>query len=271
MRPSHAAAALGLVLLAKWCGSAQETPDTLVYQTTPTMLVRDGFEGKELSRAWAHDRFTESAVAIQSKVVRAGHQALAITVLSRDTFEAGQNGNSDSERDELREATPLISRENMPYEFSFSMFFLRDFPIVPVRLVIAQWKQFCPEGNKLCDDQSPVLALRYIDGELQVTQDLEHKQIFLFRQKAEFRGRWLDFRIRARFTPHADGHEQVWLNGKQIVDYIGVTADQVGSATGYPDPSYFYFKMGLYRDVMQQPMTVYIDEYSKRELKHDEF
>ena len=37
----------------------------------------------------------------------------------------------------------------------------------------------------------------------------------------------------------------------------------------YRDPSRFYFKMGLYRDVMPQPMTVYIDEYSKRQMSFE--
>jgi hypothetical protein len=29
--------------------------------------------------------------------------------------------------------------------------------------------------------------------------------------------------------------------------------------------------MGLYRKLMPQPMTVYIDEYRKRQLRDDEF
>jgi hypothetical protein len=29
--------------------------------------------------------------------------------------------------------------------------------------------------------------------------------------------------------------------------------------------------MGLYRNVMPEPMTVYLDEYHKRELRRDEF
>ena len=49
------------------------------------------------------------------------------------------------------------------------MYFPPDFPIVPVRLVIAQWKQDC-HGAAPCDDDSPVLALRYIDGALRITR-----------------------------------------------------------------------------------------------------
>jgi len=35
----------------------------------------------------------------------------------------------------------------------------------------------------------------------------------------------------------------------------------VGKAHGHA-----YFKTGLYRDEMQQPMTTYVDEYGKDEL-----
>ena len=64
---------------------------------------------------------------------------------------------------------------------------------------------------------------------------------------------------------------KVWLGGESIVDYSGSTADAESAATGYPAPGHFYFKMGLYRNVMLQPMTVYIDEYRKRKLADDEF
>lgn len=270
MRSSRAAAALVVALLAAWQGGAQEKSQELTYQTTPTMLVRDGFEGKDLSKAWAHDRFEEGAVVLESSVVRAGKQAVAITVHPNDKFEAGQNGNKNSERDELREADALISHQNVPYEFNFSMFFPADFPIVPVRLVIAQWKQYCGSATAPCEDDSPVLALRYVNGVLLVTEDLDHKQVKVYEERVDLRNHWTDFKVQARFVPAATGHVRVWINQKQVVNKTGMTADSENATTGYKSPSVFYFKMGLYRDVMQQPMTVYIDEYSKREMKPDE-
>ena len=76
------------------------------------------------------------------------------------------------------EARKLTSKENEAYEYSFSMFIPTNFPIVPTRLVIAQWKQYCPkDGN--CSDDSPVLAIRYISGVLKITQDIgKHKRLF---------------------------------------------------------------------------------------------
>jgi hypothetical protein len=260
-----------MALLAGCHRGSRDAREPLTYHAFPTLYVHDGFEQPKLSGAWATNRFEEGAVLMQRNVVRAGRQALAVTVRSHDKFEAGRDGNLDNERDELLEAKDLTSRENVPYEFAFSMFFPTDFPIVPTRLVIAQWKQFCPSETGPCSDQSPVFALRYVGGEMRVTQTIAGKQHVLYRQVGEFRGRWLDFRFRVRFTPKTDGHLAAWFDGKQIVDYRGATASSEDPGSGYPNPDYFFFKMGLYRDMMQQPMTVYIDEYRKRELGHDEF
>jgi hypothetical protein len=254
---------VGLLLFSAGVGHTQ-TADV------PGIDVYDGFEMPELSKIWSADRFEPGAVTMQTNIVRAGHGALKITVHASDKFESGMNGNSDSERDELREAGKLTSKENVPYEFSFSMFFPTNFPVVPTRLVIAQWKQYCADGGN-CSDDSPVLAVRYIAGELRITQDLDKKFIMLYRETNEFRGCWLDFKFQVRFSPKDNGRIKAWLGDKPLVDYKGVTADSENAETGYPSPSRFYFKMGLYRNVMPEPMTVYIDEYRKKQLPEDSF
>jgi len=271
MRLAGAAVVTGMALLAGCHRGSRDEP--LSYKTSPTLYVHDGFEQKKLSGAWARDRFEDDAVVMENTVVRAGKQAVAVTVRSHDKFEAGRNGDLDTERDELREDNQLFASENVAYETSFGMYFPADFPIVPVRLVIAQWKQYCGSETSACSDQSPVLALRYINGDLLVTQALSGAHNVIYRQKGEFRGRWLDFKFRYRFTPGADGHVAVWIDNKQVVDLHGVTADAEGTGTGYPPQgqNHFFFKMGLYRDLMPQPMTVYIDEYRKRQLAVGEF
>lgn len=271
MRSASVAMAAGLALLAGCHRATREEP--LKYTASPMLYVHDGFEQKKLSGAWASDRFEEGAVVMENSVVRAGRQAVAVTVRSHDKFEAGRDGDLDTERDELREDNQLFAKENVPYETSFSMYFPADFPIVPVRLVIAQWKQYCGSETSACSNQSPVLALRYINGELLVTQALDKTHNVIYRKKGEFRGQWLDFKFRYRFTPGTDGHVSVWIDGEQVADLHGVTADAEGPGTGYPDQgaNHFFFKMGLYRDLMPQPMTVYIDEYRKRQLGAGEF
>jgi hypothetical protein len=218
-----------------------------------------------LSKIWDTDRFVAGAVTMQTNIVRAGHGAAKMVVRANDKFEAGINGNSDSERAELLEARKLTSKENVTYEHSFSMFIPAEFPIVPTRLVIAQWKQFCPKGGN-CFDDSPVLAVRYISGALKVTQNISKKQTTLFEKKDEFRNRWLDFKFRVRFSTNDTGHIKAWLGDQQIVNYTGATAYPETAATSYPNPSRFYFKMGLYRNAMTEPMTIYVDEYRKKQL-----
>jgi hypothetical protein len=231
--------------------------------------VYDGFEEPSLSKVWETSRFSDGAVRLQATVVRAGHGAAEVSVHSGDKFEAGISGNSDSERAELMEARALVSKERTTYEYAFSMFFPETFPIVPTRLVIAQWKQYCPE-SRVCSDDSPVLAIRYMSDTLRITQDIGKKFIVLWEEKGTFRGRWLDFRVQARFSPGADGKVSAWLGDRNLVSFSGVTANATNDSTGYTSPGYFYFKMGLYRNVMREPMTVYIDEYRKRRLREPE-
>jgi hypothetical protein len=232
--------------------------------------VYDGFEEPELSKIWDASRCVPGSVEIQTNVMRAGHGAVKITVRSGDKFEAGINGNSDSERTELGEGSrKLVSRENAAYEYSFSDFIPTNFPTVPTRLVLAQWKQYCPEkGN--CSDDSPVVALRYVSGKLFITRQVGRHPETLFETSDDLRGKWTDLRFQIRFTTNDNGRVKVWLNGKQVVDYTGVTAYPEDATTSYPHPSWFYFKMGLYRNVMAEPMTIYIDEYRKRQLQDGE-
>jgi hypothetical protein len=256
--------AAGLLLLSAGISRAQVA-------NAPDLEVYDGFETAGLSKVWDTDRFVPGAVEMQTNIVRAGHGAAKITLRARDTFEAGINGSKDSERDELREGVrELICKEGVPYEYSFSMFLPTNFPIVPTRLVIAQWKQFCPkDGN--CQDDSPVVAVRYVSGALKITHQTGPHQTTLFETTNELRGQWLDFKFQLRFSTNANGRVKAWLNDKAVVDYTGVKAYPENATTSYPHPSYFYFKMGLYRDLMAEPMTIYIDEYRKKELPENVF
>jgi hypothetical protein len=231
--------------------------------------VYDGFETSNLSKVWDTDKFVPGAVQMQTDIFRAGHGAAKITVHPHDKFETGINGSRDSERAELSEARKLISKEDQAYEYSFSMFIPTNFPIVPTRLVIAQWKQTCPGG--ICDNDTPVVAIRYASGVLKIVHNTGSHQTTLFKTTEELRGRWLDFKFQIRFSTTENGRIRAWLGDKQVVDYRGVNAYPENKQTGYASPSRFYFKMGLYRDVMTEPMTIYIDEYRKKQLPENGF
>ena len=134
-------------------------------------LITDGFENPTISNIWKTDKIIKSDAQIQSVVVRSGHTAIQINLHTNDKFEAGRNGNLDSERAELTEAESLISQQGKTYIHTFSIFIPIDFPIVDRRLVLAQWKQECP-WRHACNDNSPVLAVRYIAGTLLITQTI---------------------------------------------------------------------------------------------------
>jgi hypothetical protein len=202
---------------------------------------------------------------MQSQVVRAGRGAARIVLHSGDVFEAGIKGSKDTERAELSEPERLYERENETYEFSFSQFLPPDFPIVATRLVLAQWKQYC-NGAAPCGDDSPVVALRYVSGLLRITQNTDRHTRTLYETPADLRGHWTDYRFQLRFTPGDTGLIQAWIDGRQAVDFHGPNAYPENASTGYRSPSLFYFKTGLYRDVMREPMTLYLDEYRKRRV-----
>jgi hypothetical protein len=226
--------------------------------------VQDSFETPQLSKIWSTDRMVKNAFEIQSTIVRHGQSAAKITLHTGDMHEAGIGKSKDSERDELREATGRFSAENKIYEYQFSLFLPDSFPIVPTRLVIAQWKQRCPDDSS-CSDDSPVMAVRYVSGKLYITLNTDSGAKTIYQTKEEVRNKWLDFKFNVCFSRLSNGWVNIWLNEKQITSFKGITC--YSSQKGYNSNSYFYFKMGLYRDVMPVPMTIYIDDYSKKEIK----
>jgi hypothetical protein len=233
----------------------------------PQREVYDDFEGGKLSKVWDQDRFVPGAVELQSAVVRAGRGAAQITVHQNDKFEdIGPNQSKPTERAELLEREDLVTREGAGFAYSFSIFLPKDFLVVPTRLVLAQWKQFDRNHTGIVDN--PVVAVRYSGGVLSVTLQTRREKQVLYRTTDEIRGRWLDFLFHLRFARSPDGLVRVWLNGRQVCDYHGVTA--YTEEYGYPKEGRFYFKMGLYRDRMPEPMTAYFDEYRKRPLSKAE-
>lgn len=221
--------------------------------------VADDFEKPALSSIWTYDRMVPEAYSVQSEIVRSGHSAARITVHPNDRYEAGSDDGPASERDELMEAEHLWSQTGRTYQYSFSLYLPKDFPIVDSRLVIAQWKQLCEWSS--CRPDNPVVAIRYVGGELFITRKNDKGDEVLYQSLGEMRGRWLDFRFVNHFSQEEDGAIDGWMNGQQIVHYRGVTAYR--AARGYPAHGFFFFKTGLYRDQIPQPMTIYLDDYRK--------
>jgi hypothetical protein len=226
--------------------------------------VIDDFESSTLSDNWSTEKFVPGALQIQSTVFRSGKSAIKITLRHGDQIDKEKG--TILERAELLESEHLWAIEDSAYAYSFSLFLPSDFPIVPTRLVIAQWKQDCASGA--CDPASPVIAIRYQSGELSINVQPDTLKQVLFRTKEDIRNRWLDFRFHIRFSRLQSGCIKAWINDRKITDYAGPTA--YPERYGYPMPGRFYFKTGLYRDKMIEPMVIYIDDYMKQLLARND-
>ena len=222
--------------------------------------IYDGFETPSIKKIWDTNKFIPGAVEIQSSIVRAGNSAAKITL--HEGNQIHQEKGTILERAELSEKRKLWSIEDSSYSYSFSIFVPLDFPIVQNRLVLAQWKQRCPIEN--CYPDNPVIAIRYIAGELLITHKIGQEQNVLYKTTEDIRNRWLDFKFQTRFSKLQNGQIIAWLNDEMIVNYKGINA--YPEKGGYPKINYFYFKIGLYRDKMAEPMTIYIDEYRKQQI-----
>ena len=225
--------------------------------------INDNFENKKLNKIWSTARIETNSYDFQSKIVRNGKRAIRITLKSGDIVEQQKGNDNSTERDELLEARELYAIEDIKYEYKFSMFLPDSFPIWPVRLVIAQWRQDCPFCS--CSDYSPILALRYVSGKLFITLQTDSVRQTLYELNEEIRNRWLDFCFEVKFSKQNNGEILVFLNGEKILNYRGVTS-YMDNCRILSQKNKYYFKMGLYRDRILNPMSIYIDDYSKKEL-----
>jgi Polysaccharide lyase len=222
--------------------------------------IYDGFESQTLSNIWSLEKLAPHAIEIQSTISRSGKSAAKITLNTGDMYEPGNDSSKVSERAELLEAKELESVEEKEYDYSFSIFIPANFPIAATRLVVAQWKQRCEQD--ICQDRSPIIALRYESGRLFITLQTGLKKETLYKTEEDIRNKWIDFKFKIRFTRNTNGEIIASLNDKNIINYTGITS--YSEKYGFLPKSTFYFKMGLYRDRMIAPMTIYIDEYRKQ-------
>ena len=216
------------------------------------LSLKDDFETGELSPIWATDKLANSALCHISSPTRTGNGALSVTLAPYDKAEFTKAGNI-TERAELMEASAVRLKMGVEAWYAFSFLLPSDFPIVKTRLVIAQWKQACLDCSL---KRSPMVSLRYIDQELKVYIENMKGRGKLFQEKMDLLNRWVDMVFRIMPKADGDGILQVWMDGRQIVDYQG--------ALGFTDnKEETYFKMGLYRNHMGKTMQIIIDRFRR--------
>ena len=216
--------------------------------------VVDDFETGTIGPLWRTHRVKPGGVVVQHDIVRSGHSALRFELHEGDKAGVGGDGEA-TERAELQEADHLQARFGETHEYAFSMYVPADFPIVDTRLITAQWNQPCADCSK---NRSPMVAQRYRRGTLFVTIETLNGRTTIYRHPDKIQGQWIDLRYRIRFG-WTDGAVTLWVNGARVVDYRG--------PLGYPDdPPEIYFKFGLYRDRIAEPMVIYFADYRRERI-----
>lgn len=219
--------------------------------------VADGFESGAVGPLWRTHRVKSGSATVQGEIVHSGAYALQLELHQGDM--AGRGGGGEAtERAEIQEADGLWARFGESHEYGFSMYLPPDFPIVDTRLVIGQWKQACQDCSK---NRSPIVAQRFRGGVFFVTIETSQGRKIIYQHRQSILGQWLDLRYRIRYE-WSEGAVTMWLNGGRVAEYRG--------PLGYPDdPPEVYFKFGLYRDRLSQPMTIYFDDYRKARVSQE--
>jgi hypothetical protein len=248
-------AAVMLAVLLGGCGPTARTGSAPVPPADPGPALSrfDGFEGDAVAPFWrsgdaGSGRYAPGAVGVTSEYARAGKQSVRITVREGDVEQQGDDGEAN-ERAELDSGKVSFPGRDLWY--GFSVLVPPGFPVVDTRLVVAQWKQ---EGLK----GGPLVAQRYRSGKHHLTVrdwatpegDRKH-----FPLPPVVPGRWIDMVYHLRLSSAADGLVEVWADGVRVVSHEGPTASGGGG-------SQVYNKIGLYRDRMREPMTIYFDNYT---------
>jgi hypothetical protein len=241
---SLACAAAFFSIYSAWC---DPTPGTQP-ASSPLPVLFDGFEGPALADFWLAGNYgsglyVPGAIKLSTNYARSGSHCVEITVREGDIAAAGE-GDTRVERAELDSGHfPLRGKEAW---YGFSMLIPKDFPIVDNRLVISSCKQ--------SDVARPIVAQRYQNGKHTLTVESQGRKE-TYKLPAISRGEWIDMIFRVRYSTGEDGLMQVWMNRKQVVSYSGPTAEADAKNA-------FYSKIGLYRDRLKQPMTMYFDNYT---------
>ncbi|GEM_PF-2689061 len=235
--------------------NAQATQATTSVATAGTnsmmQTLFDDFESSSIASFWlpgdyGSGLYVSGAIKVSTNYARTGSNSVQITIHQGDIERPGDAG-TRVERDELDSGHfPLRGREAW---YGFSFLIPENFPILDNRLVISSCKQ--------SDVSRPLTAQRFRNGKHTLTVESQGL-------KKEYRlpplplGKWVDMIYHARYSAEQDGIFQVWMNGKQVVSYSGPLADRDAKNA-------FYHKIGLYRDCIPEPMTIYFDNYTMGE------
>jgi hypothetical protein len=226
----------------------EQPGNTQIQKNKLPPLLFDGFEQTQLASFWLPGNYGSGlympgAIKMSTNYARSGKQAVEVTVREGDVEQIGDQS-TRVERADLDSGHFALRGQEVWY--GFSLLIPREFPIVDTRLVIGSCKQ--------SDVSRPIMAQRYRNGEHTLTVEAQGR-----KEKYDLppitKNKWIDMIYHLRYSTGKDGLVEVWMNGKRVVAYSGPTAEADAKNA-------FYNKIGLYRDRLKQPMTIYFDNYT---------
>lgn len=200
---------------------------------------------------WTLKRSEKGRILISDEYSFLGKKSLKVTVNKGDRKQTGGDG-KNTERNEISEQPQYYNSHGQEMCYKFSVYFPSDFYIVDNRLVFAQWKE------ETSDPLSPIMSLNFRNGKISFnisnskTRTINRKIKFFLEENVL--GKWNTFKIQYKISTNHNGFVKAWHNDRLFVDYKG--------HIGYRyNEDLIYFKMGLYRDELDVPQTIFIDEF----------
>jgi len=203
--------------------------------------LSDGFEsGRLAGERWQIDADPDCAIAISEERAFDGRYALAFT--------AGADVRCEVVPKVYRGVVAQYRHEPFGEDrwYLFSTYLAEPWPPNETNEIIAQWHG---TRDKLFGDvpsRGPPLAIRLYGDRFRITHGADPALVSTEKWLARYSlwngpvvtGRWLRWRIQARWSHKDDGRLRIWLNGSLIVDHAGPNA--------YNDLRGVYLKLGPY-------------------------
>ena len=155
-----------------------------------------------------------------------------------------------------------------PIEYQFRVFIPNEWHNDNVRALIAQWhatpdlhlNEVSRSPNLALDMRGDQLLVKLQTSSVAVHHDNRTAMVHdvLYRSDPIKKNQWYQFKVQVNWSWSADGYVKLWIQNKQVVDYVGPTA--------YQDCYGPYFKMGIYRQDSPNTFVMYADDYQRKLL-----
>jgi len=209
--------------------------------------IIDDFDSGQLNPRWLTRWIKPESLLITDELDPGKKPVLKITVHSGDFAMDGGDGHM-TERAEITDPEEL--KPGMDIWYGFSVYIPKDFEISNNRLVIAQWKQ-PPLGTS----PSPFVSWRFQEGKI-IGQIVNEAERLKFKFSNIEKGVWNRLIINYMLDNNDKSHCQFIVNDeKQIYEgkmgYANLPKEKI------------WFGMGLYRDHLPNPQTLYFDKFRR--------